>query len=101
MNWQEDIRPLEWMGSDPVAMRCACCGGAPSLWEVEREGVVTKMVNCDRAELRPGAEDAPITENCPMYSPSMAFNKATRREAVGYWNLVQARLAELRAQEPA
>lgn len=92
---KESITALEWRESDPPALRCACCGGLPSLWEVDREGTITKMVNCDRAELRTDCPEAPITESCPMYSPSLAFNKATRREAVNYWNMFQARLAEL------
>lgn len=99
MAWTETITKLTWLDSDPPRLRCACCGGEPSLLEVDREGTVTKMVNCDRAELRPGDDNAPLIESCPMYSPSIAFNKATRREAVNYWNMVQARLVELRGLE--
>ena len=90
------MTPLEWRDSDPKPMRCACCGGSPSLWEVDSEGTITKMVNCDTAELRPDAQNAPLMESCPMYSPSLAFNKATRREAVNYWNMFNNRLVELR-----
>ena len=97
MSWKETITPLEWRPEDTRAMACACCGGPASLWEVDREGTITKMVNCDRAELRPGAS-FPFTESCPMYSPGMEFNKATRRAAVDYWNTVQQTLRELREQ---
>jgi hypothetical protein len=94
--WRGTIEPLEWRPEDPKAMACACCGGPPSLWEEDRQGTITKMVNCDRAELLPARY--PYTESCPMYTPGLSFNKATRREAVNYWNTVQQALRDLREQ---
>jgi len=96
--WQETIEPLEWRPEDPRALNCACCGGPPSLWEVDREGTITKMVNCDRAELAVG-KGWPYEQQCPMYSPrDPGFNRATRREAINYWNRMQQALIDLREQ---
>ena len=95
--WSEEIEPLEWRPEDAKALRCACCGGAATLWEVNREGTITKMVNCERAELAPG-RGWPYEQACPMYSPGLEFNKATRREAINHWNRVQQTLRELRKQ---
>lgn len=97
--WQETIEPLEWRPEDPKALNCACCGGPPSLWEVDREGTITKMVNCDRAELAVG-KGWPYEQECPMYSPrDPGFNRATRREAINYWNRMQQALIDLREHE--
>lgn len=100
MSWKETITKLDFTGSDPVAYRCACCGGSPGLYEVDREGTVTKMVNCETASLRAATgeeEDDMLGSACPLYStPGMVFNKATRREAINYWNEFNAMLAKLR-----
>lgn len=93
--WEETLTPLAWRPEDVKAVPCACCGGLPSLWEVDRNGTITKMVNCDTAELIEGP-GRPLTESCPLYSPGLAFNKATRREAIRYWNEFNTRLVELR-----
>jgi hypothetical protein len=92
----ETITELAWRDEDVKAVRCSCCGGAPSLWEVDREGTITKMVNCDTAEI---AEGAGIMESCPLYSPGLNFNKATRKAAILYWNQFNERLVALRGAE--
>lgn len=99
--WQETLTELTPLSTDPPIMRCACCGGPASLWEVDREGTVTKMVNCDTAELGPEEDGNTILmESCPLYSTNMLFNKATRREAINYWNKFNARLIALRGPDP-
>lgn len=93
---KEEIVRLEWRESDPKVVNCACCGRPPALFEIERRGATTKMVNCDTAELLP--DEGAFSCDCPMYTPGFSFNKATRREAVLYWNAVQNRLIALRAE---
>lgn len=98
---KETLTQLDPLPTDPPIMRCACCGGPASLWEVDREGTVTKMVNCDTAELIPEVDGGfALLENCPLYSTPMTFNKATRREAINYWNKFNTRLVILRGPDP-
>lgn len=104
MSWKETLTPLDFNESDPLPCRCVCCGGKPSLWEVDRDGTVTKMVNCETASVAEAVgevdeADGFSSEYCPLYMPAgMMFNKATRREAINYWNKFNEMLAKLREQ---
>ena len=67
-------------------VRCSVCGSIPELWESkERGGTWSKVVMCPNSDGVVEAEDD-VDDGCPMFMPSRDFNRATRREAIDFWN---------------
>lgn len=59
---------------------CPVCGSPPELWQRKHEDQFHKVVACpniDRKET--------VGYECPLYFPPECYYKATRREAVAYW----------------
>jgi hypothetical protein len=67
-------------------VRCAVCGSMPELWEhKERGGTFSKVLMCPNGE-EVCPDEHSINAGCPMFMPNMDFYKATRREAIDFWN---------------
>lgn len=102
---RETITELQFSPTDPVARKCACCGGRPGLYELDRNGTVTKMVNCETASISGGLglpePTGVFMDACPMFSPGMGFNRATRKDAIDYWNETNDRIEKLRNENGA
>ena len=67
-------------------VRCSVCGSMPELWEHKEKSVTwSKVLMCPNSEsLLP--EKEMLNDGCPMSMPGMDFYKATRREAIDFWN---------------
>lgn len=84
--------------------KCPVCHARPSLWEyVNTHGNASKVVCCTRGEPF-GPQMLTVTglmnEGCLLYMPPDAFYRATRREAVKYWNTYAEALTTLRELAP-
>lgn len=91
----------EYIKLDPIEgrtiLRCACCGGQGELWQLTDERqTVHKLVCCERMDLF--GDDSALMESCPLYITGTAFCRATKREAIEYWNKVQLRLQQLQLE---
>lgn len=74
-------------GDLPQAKRCPCCGSLPTLWQyTETGGTTSKVVMCDNAEAIVDAIFPSGMTGCLLFMPPTSFYKATRREAIDYWN---------------
>jgi hypothetical protein len=68
-------------------VRCAVCGSMPELWEhKEIGGTWSKTLMCPNNESVCSTVEQIIDEGCPMFMPGRDFYKATRREAIDFWN---------------
>ena len=77
MSRDEDYRLLE---CTTALNRCVFCGSEAQLWELSTmDRNVTKVVTCsnDGGGL--------VGDECPLYLPPECFYKATKREAIAYW----------------
>jgi hypothetical protein len=60
---------------------CPFCGSAAELYDVTDDFSSSKVVTCTHAGDLPDS-----TDECPMYLPSSASYKATKKEAIEIWN---------------
>lgn len=94
-----DIIYLELVkaGELPQAKNCPCCGSPPTLWQfTEIGGTTSKVVMCDNGEPLIDSDFPAEMTGCLLFMPPTAFYKATRREAVAYWNAYAENLTQLR-----
>ena len=86
---------------DVEVKTCSVCGSAPALWQfTESGGTFSKAVMCSNGDAVADPEDIQ-DDGCPMYMPPRGFYKATRREAIKYWNLWHTAMTQQRQQRGA
>lgn len=95
--------------TDATLNRCPACGSRPEVWEArsrceldaQSHTKVTKYVCCPNTGY--GSDDGKTDEglgtDCPFYEPPGAFHRATKREAIEFWNLVTGRKIPLTDEE--
>lgn len=84
--------------------KCPVCHAPPSLWQfTEKGGTASKLVCCTRGDpFGPQVSDhvGLMNEGCLLFMPPDAFYRATRREAINYWNAYAEALTTLRELAP-
>lgn len=84
-------------GDLPQALACPCCGSPPTLWQyTEIGGTTSKVVMCDNGDPIIDSDFPAEMTGCLLFMPPPSFYKATRREAIAYWNAYAENLTRLR-----
>ena len=80
-------------------VRCAVCGSMPELWEYKEIGESwSKVLMCPNSESVCSTVEQDIDAGCPMFMPPRDFYKATRREAIDFWNRWNEAMTEQRRE---
>jgi hypothetical protein len=70
-----------------AVQKCCVCGSIPSLWQYkEKGGTFSKVMMCPNGDPVLPDDGVSVQDGCLLYMPPMDFYKATRREAIDYWN---------------
>jgi hypothetical protein len=78
---------------------CPVCGSTASLYQHSKSLVspTSKLVCCDRGDSI-GPQDGIIAAGCLLFLPPRDFYRATKNDAISYWNKYAAALELLRQQ---